>query len=224
MNLYFILEGDKTEVILYPQWIEYVLTNYSKVDFENEATENSYYIFSGGGIPSIYNHTVNAIKNINDNPIYDKLIVCLDGEEIGVEARLNEIKSYIDKSGVKLTESCEIHFVVQNICIETWFLGNKKIVKKIPEGLKLREFLTHYDVTENDPELMNKIDSYRNKAHFHYSYFREILKEHNLTYSKSKPKVVMEKTYFEQLEKRTNDTEHIPTFKQLLDLLYSIAK
>lgn len=224
MNLYFILEGDKTEVILYPQWIEYILTNYSKVDFENEATENSYYIFSGGGIPSIYNHTVNAIKNINDNPIYDKLIVCLDGEEIGVEARLNEIKSYIDKSGVKLTGSCEIHFVVQNICIETWFLGNRKIVKKIPEGLKLREFLTHYDVTENDPELMNKIDSYRNKAHFHYSYFREILKEHNLTYSKSKPTVVMEKTYFEQLEKRTNDTEHIPTFKQLLDLLYSIAK
>lgn len=224
MNLYFILEGDKTEVILYPQWIEYVLTNYSKVNFENEATENSYYIFSGGGIPSIYNHTVNAIKNINDNPIYDKLIVCLDGEEIGVEARLNEIKSYIDKSGVKLTESCEIHFVIQNICIETWFLGNRKIVKKIPEGLKLREFLAHYDVTENDPELMNKIDSYRNKAHFHYSYFREILKEHNLTYSKSKPKVVMEKTYFEQLEKRTKDTEHIPTFKQLLDLLYSIAK
>lgn len=224
MNLYFILEGDKTEVILYPQWIEYVLTNYSEVDFENEATANSYYIFSGGGIPSIYNHTVNAIKNINDNPIYDKLIICLDGEEIGVEARLNEIKSYIDKSGVKLTESCEIHFVVQNICIETWFLGNRKIVKKVPEGLKLREFIKHYDITENDPELMNKIDSYRNKAHFHYSYFREILKEHNLTYRKSKPTVVMEKTYFQQLEKRTDDTEHIPTFKQLLDLLYSIAK
>ncbi len=224
MNLYFILEGDKTEVILYPQWIEYVLTNYSEVNFENEATENSYYIFSGGGIPSIYNHTVNAIKNINDNPIYDKLIICLDGEEIGVEARLDEIKSYIDKSGVKLIESCEIHFVVQNICIETWFLGNRKIVKKIPEGLKLREFIKHYDITENDPELMNKIDSYRNKAHFHYSYFREILKEHNLTYRKSKPTVVMEKTYFQQLEKRTDDTEHIPTFKQLLDLLYSIAK
>jgi hypothetical protein len=224
MNLYFILEGDKTEVILYPQWIEYVLTNYSEVDFENEATANSYYIFSGGGIPSIYNHTVNAIKNINDNPIYDKLIICLDGEEIGVEARLDEIKSYIDKSGVKLTESCEIHFVVQNICIETWFLGNRKIVKKVPEGLKLREFIKHFDITENDPELMNKIDSYRNKAHFHYSYFREILKEHNLTYRKSKPTVVMEKTYFQQLEKRTDDTEHIPTFKQLLDLLYSIAK
>lgn len=224
MNLYFILEGEKTEVLLYPKWIEYVLPDYSQIDFETEATENSYYIFSGGGIPSIYNHTINAIKNINDNPIYDKLIVCLDGEEIGVDARIAEIKNHINDSGVELTASCEIHFVVQNICIETWFLGNRKIVKKVPEGLKLREFLNHYNITEEDPEIMDKMDLYRNKAHFHYSYFREILKEHNLTYRKSKPTVVMEKTYFEQLEIRVDDTEHLPTFKQLVDLLYSIAE
>lgn len=223
MNLYFILEGEKTEVLLYPKWIEYVLPNYSKVDFENEATENSYYIFSGGGIPSIYNHTLNAIKNINDNPIYDKLIVCLDSEEIGVTGRIDEIKNYINNSGTQLTQHCDIHFVVQNICIETWFLGNRKIVKKIPEGLKLREFIKHYDITEEDPEIMDKMELYRNKAHFHYSYFREILKEHNLTYRKSKPTVVMERSYFQQLEIRVNETEHLPTFKQLVDLLYSIA-
>jgi len=223
MNLYFILEGEQTEVQLYPKWINYILPNYSKVDFENKATKDCFYIFSGGGIPSIYNHTINAIKNINDNPIYDKLIVCLDGEEIGVDARICEIEKYINDSGVNLTTDCEIHFVVQNICIETWFLGNKKIVKKMPEGLKLREFIEHYNITEEDPELMNKMKLYRNKAHFHYIYFKEILKEHNITYSKSRPTVVMEKSYFQQLEKRVDETEHLSTFKQLIDLLYSIA-
>ncbi|NOQ26471.1 MAG: hypothetical protein GQ564_14025 [Bacteroidales bacterium] len=223
MNLYFILEGEKTEVLLYPKWINHILPNYSQVDFENEATQDSYYIFSGGGIPSIYNHTVNAIKNINDNAIYDKLIVCLDGEEIGVISRIEEIKNYINDSGVKLIDKCDIHFVVQNVCIETWFLGNRKVVKKVPEGLKLREFIEHYNITEKDPELMNKMDLYRNKAHFHYSYFKEILKEHDLTYRKSKPTVVMEKPFFNQLEKRVDETEHLPTFKKLIDLLRSFA-
>ncbi|CAH8283888.1 hypothetical protein EV196_103449 [Mariniflexile fucanivorans] len=223
MNLYFILEGEKTEVLLYPKWINYVLPNYSEVDFENQATQDCYYIFSGGGIPSIYNHTINAIKNINDNPIYDKLIVCLDGEEIGVDARIDEIKNHINHSGVHLNNNCEIHFVVQNICIETWFLGNRKIVKKVPVGLKLRDFIEHYNITEEDPELMDKMEMYRNKAHFHYSYFKEILKEHNLIYRKSKPTIVMEKSYFQQLEKRVDETEHLPTFKQLIDLLYSFV-
>lgn len=224
MNLYFILEGEKIEVLLYPKWIEIILPNYTQVDFEKDATENSYYIFTGGGIPSIYNHTVNAIKNINENPIYDKLIICLDGEEIGVDARLEEIQNYIKESGEKLNDNCEIHFVIQNVCIETWFLGNRKIVKKVPEGLKLREFLEFYDVTNEDPELMDKIDLYRNKAHFHYSYFREILKEHNLTYKKSKPNVVMDKSYFLQLEQRIIETEHLQSFRQLHALLYSIAE
>lgn len=224
MNLYFILEGEKTEVQLYPKWIGFILPDYAEVEFENQANENNFYIFSGGGIPSIYNHTVNAIKNINDNPIYDKLIVCLDGEELGVDARLAEIKKYILDSGVILNHTCDIHFVVQNVCIETWFLGNRKIVKKLPEGLKLREFLIHYDITIDDPELMNKMDSYRNRADFHYHYFREILKEHNIFYRKSKPTVVMERSFYEELEKRIDETDHMPTFKQLIELLYSFKK
>lgn len=222
MNLYFILEGDKTEVLLYPKWIGYVLPTLIQVDFESEVIENNYYIFSGGGIPSIYNHTVNAIKNINDNPNFDRLIVCLDGEEIGAEKRIKEISDYVIESGVILNKKCTLDFVVQNICIETWFLGNRKIVKKVPEGLLLREFIEHYDVVVECPEEMDKIEGYRNKAHFHYSYFREILKEHNLSYKKSRPNIVMDKTFFDELEKRVTDTTHLPSFKQLLTLLYEI--
>lgn len=222
MNLYFILEGEATETLLYPKWINFVLPNYSQIDFESQADKNNFYIFSGGGIPSIYNHTVNAIKNINDNPIFDRLIVCLDGEEIGVEARIKEIKDYIRESKVILNLNCKLDFVIQNICIETWFLGNRKIVKNNPSGELLKEFKKFYDISKNDPEKLELYEGYRNKAHFHYSYFREVLKEHNLVYKKSQPKVVLEKTFFEQLEIRVNETVHLPTLKQLLNLLYEI--
>ncbi|TDD76928.1 hypothetical protein [Flavobacterium caseinilyticum] len=223
MNLYFILEGEKTEILLYPKWISYVLPDYSQVDFENQVIKNNFYIFSGGGIPSIYNHTVNAIKNINDNPVFDRLIVCLDGEEIGIEGRIKEIKDYIEKSKVILNENCKLDFVVQNVCVETWFLGNRKIVKKNPDGTLLKEFKIFYDVSTNDPEELDLMKGFRNKAHFHYSYFREILKEHyNLVYKKSQPKVVLEKTFFDELEIRITETNHLSSFKQLITLLYQI--
>lgn len=222
MNLYLILEGETTETLIYPKWINYILPNYSQIDFEYQADKDNFYIFSGGGIPSIYNHTVNAIKNINDNPKFDRLIVCLDGEEIGVEERIKEIKDYIEKSNVILNESCKLDFVIQNVCIETWFLGNKKIVKKIPNGTLLKEFKNFFDVSTNDPEELMLFEGYRNRAHFHYSYFREILKEHNLVYKKSNPKIVLEKTFFDQLENRANETNHLPTFKQFLSLLSEI--
>lgn len=223
MNLYFILEGEKTEMILYPKWINFILPHFIHAPLISNVNNNSYYLFSGAGIPSIYNHTVNAIKDINDNPIFNRLIVCLDGEEIGVEERINELKNYIQASGVSLVESCQLDIVIQNICIETWFLGNRKVVKKIPEGQLLREFINHFNVTSEDPEIMDKMDSFRNKAHFHYAYFREILKEHNLVYRKSQPKIVMDKAYFEELEKRVNETEHLSSFKSFITLLYEIS-
>jgi hypothetical protein len=222
MNLYFVLEGEKTEVLLYPKWITYIIPQLTQVDSESDIKGNNFYIFSGGGIPSIYQHTVNAIKNINDNPVFDKLIVCLDGEEIGIEARIQEIRDYITESKVVLNSKCEIDFVIQNICIETWFLGNRKIVKRNPENEQLRNYMEHYNVINKDPELMNKMENFRNKAHFHFSYFREVLKEHNLSYSKSKPKIVLEASYVDELIKRTNETQHLPSLKNFISLLLEI--
>jgi hypothetical protein len=222
MNLYFLLEGEKTETLLYPKWISYIIPELMQVDYEKDIRENNFYVFSGGGIPHIYRHAVNAMKNINDNPVFDRLIVCLDGEEIGVEARIQEIKSYIAESGVLLNNKCKMEFVIQNVCIETWFLGNRKIVKRNPLNEQLKKYIEHYNVVNNDPELMNKMENFRTKAHFHFSYFREILKEHNLSYSKSKPKIVLESTYVDELIKRTNQTNHLPSFKNFIDLLNEI--
>lgn len=219
MNLYFVLEGEQTEIQLYPKWIEYFLPELQQVYFEKDVVANNYYIFSGGGIPSIYNHTINAIKNINNNPIFDRLIVCLDGEEIGVEDRIIEAKKKIEDSGVILVDNCKIEIIIQNICIETWFLGNRRVIKRNPSNSNLNSFLVNHNVINQDPELMDKIDGYRNKAHYHFSYLREVFKEHNLRYSKSRPTVVLERTYLDELVSRTNDTDHLKTLKNFFNLI-----
>lgn len=222
MNLYFVLEGERTETLLYPKWIESILPSFKQVDFEDEAVKNNYYIFSGGGIPSIYNHTINAIKNINDNPIYDKLIVCLDAEELTPGDRINEIKESILKDGVILNSDCEIHFIIQNICIETWFLGNRRIVKRNPQDTDLIEYLKFYNVIDNDPEKLPKKEGFRNKAHFHFTYLQSVFKERKLRYSKSRPKTVLTPSYLEELIKRTDETDHLHYLKELLILLKEI--
>ena len=56
--------------------------------------------------------------------------------------------------------------------------------------------LTFYNVMTDDPELMQMLEGYRNNADFHYHYLREILKEHGLSYSKSRPKEVLEESFF----------------------------
>lgn len=222
MNLYFVLEGDQTEPKVFPKWIEYILDDYTEVDFFNEATNNNYYMFSGGGIPSIYNHVINAIKDINDTNIYDRLIVCLDAEDIGVEDRKQKVLKKIVDNGVILNEKCQLEIVVQNVCIETWFLGNKKVVKNNPQSPELISLKNFYDVSENDPEQMTKQSNFTTKAQFHFKYFREVLKERNQRYSKSNPKIVTHETYFNELRNRVSTTEHIKSFKNLLDILEEI--
>ncbi|MES2484716.1 MAG: hypothetical protein V4581_02055 [Bacteroidota bacterium] len=221
MNLYIILEGEQTETIVYPAWIKHILPNYTKVDFEYSAKENNFYIFSGGGIPSIYNHVVNAIKNINDNPIYNKLIVCLDGEEIGYDARIAKVNKTIDESGIKLTDDCQLHIIVQDACIETWFLGNRKIFKRNPQSLLLREYINHYNVLTLDPENMGNY-THKNKARFHIEYLREIFKEQNLIYKKNRPEEVTNEKYLNELISRNKETNHLVSFSIFIELLFQI--
>ncbi|CAG5080080.1 hypothetical protein [Parvicella tangerina] len=223
MNLYFVLEGDQTEPKVFPKWLEFILPHFSQVYFETDATEHNYYMFSGGGIPSIYNHTVNAIKNINEHRLYNKLIVCLDGEEIGVEERVQELLAHIEESEVVLNIDCTLHIVVQEVCIETWFLGNRRIIKRNPQKQLLKDYLSFYNVRLEDPELLEIFnDSFRTKAQFHYSYFKEVLREKNLNYRKSKPTIVQDLTYLQELTNRVTDTGHINSFKQFVDLLNDI--
>lgn len=217
MNLYFLFEGDQTEPFLYPIWISKELPHLSRIDFISEAQINNYYVFSGGGIPSIYKHAVNAIKDINDNGKFDFLVICVDAENIGIEQRISKFSQYFENARVELTGKCKIIYIVQKACIETWFLGNRKIVRRNPTGERLQRYLEHYNVINKDPEQMDRHADFVTDAQFHYSYFREVLKEHNLVYKKSKLDIVSEQYFFDEIVKRVEETQHINSFKTLLD-------
>ena len=180
MNLYLIVEGSETEPQVYPKWLSYTLPQLSQVEDYRAVSQNNYYIFSGGGIPSMYNHIVNAIKDINAVGKYAYLIICIDSEEISVERRKEKILDFIKEKDVELTGSCQLKFVIQHRCIETWFLGNRKVYKRNPQGKKFKVYSGFYNVEKDDPELMKKYAGFKLTTHFHQSYLREMLKEYNI--------------------------------------------
>ena len=222
MNLYIIVEGE-AELKAYPKWLSYTLPQLSQVDDYRDVTHNNYYIFSGGGIPSMYNHIVNAIRDINTVKSYSYFIICIDSEEVSVERRKEKVLEFIKAEGVQLMDSCELKFVIQHRCMETWFLGNRKVYKRNPQGEKFREYSAFYNVEKDDPELMEKYEGFKLTPRFHYAYLREMLKEYNIRYSKHNPKAVLEETYFDEIVKRVLDEPtNLNSFSGFLALIEEI--
>jgi len=91
MNLYFLVEGKRTEVKVYPKWLGYLLPAFKRVKYPNEAVENNYFLISGNGYPCILNQIITSIEEINELGNYNHLIVCLDAEENTVEEHINSI-------------------------------------------------------------------------------------------------------------------------------------
>lgn len=222
MNIYLLLEGEKTEFELYPAWLSYLLPELHPINSLQKKSKNSYYLRCGFGIPDIYNHTVNAIKDINKYQSFDYLIVCLDAEEMNEEGRRNKFLLKIREREIKLNPNCHLKIIVQNKCIETWLLGNRKVYKQNPEGELFRKFAKLYNVSKNDPELMSKIDNFRTTARFHEIYLKEMLKEYNMFYRKVTPRIVSGKPYFEELVTRIESSSHLKSFAYFISLCKEI--
>lgn len=94
MNLYFLVEGN-TEKDFYPSFLDFYFGNkISKVDFSIDAISNNYFLIGSGGHPFIYNGSKipkdsdaalkNSILEVNANPVFDFLVICLDADELTV--------------------------------------------------------------------------------------------------------------------------------------------
>ncbi len=66
MNVYMVVEGRRTEPKVYPAWLSLLKPDFKRVDSPKLMTGNSYYLFSACGIPAIYNHIVNSVKDIGE--------------------------------------------------------------------------------------------------------------------------------------------------------------
>lgn len=230
MNLYFLVEGRSTEKKVYPKFITHFIGNkLTRVEEFDKIEENNYFLLSGNGYPRIISNVLkNSILDINSVKKYNYLIVCIDTDENDFKEREKELNKYLKKfkeeDAIELINTCEIILIAQNRCIETWFLGNEKIYKQNPQSIYLRSYQNHYNVRDNDPELMPSFNEFDTNANFHFVYLRELLSERNVRYSKKHPRDVGEPHYLEELVKRSSEKDHLKSFKKFYDFCCLVKK
>ncbi|MDX2303469.1 MAG: hypothetical protein NW226_11750 [Microscillaceae bacterium] len=222
MNLYFLVEGAKTEMIVYPQWLSYLIPQLTQAESISEVRENNYFMLSGGGVPQIYDQLEKTIQDINASGKFKYLVFCVDSDEMTVEEKKEEIHNKIKTKNLELID-CHLEIIVQNVCIETWFLGNKKIFPNDLDSELFRKYVQHYNVRENDPERMPLLPEaeFDTHAQFHESYLRELFKEkfknQPIRYSKNHPGEVTKEYYLKALQQRILDNPgHLMSFQYFI--------
>ena len=229
MNIYMIVEGAETETKVYPEWLKILAPNMKRVYDAWDVRENNYYLFSGGGIPSIFQHISNAIADVNQiakdsGVLYDYLMVCMDTEEEDRAFIERKINDQLRLDG-RILEHAQLVIFEQNICMETWFLGNRVVFKENPQNQRLFEYVRFYNVKTDNPELMGNIDAneFGSKAQFHHQYLRDIFRERNIRYSKNNPREVSARSYLDRLVERYVETGHIESFGRWYEFVKKIG-
>jgi len=224
MNLYFLVEGRRTEQKIYRHWLTYLLPDLIEVDGFSEVEQNNYFLRGARHkSPSFQKRLKASILEVNQSA-YDYLIICIDAEERTVEETrqgIIQILVELEISGVKLKDNVYFEIVVQNKCIETWFLGNRRMISHDPQDHDLVEYIRYFDVAIDDPELMTRPahdNRFRTAAQFHLDYLKKIFVEMNLSYSKTRPRHVIEAYYLAQLQNRIQETDHLNSFRYLCNL------
>lgn len=219
MNIYFLVEGKQTERKVYPKWLSILLPEITEVDFFDDVVALNYKIFSGNGFPHLlHNHLQASIEDINAAGNYDYFVICLDSDDFTVQERTDEILEFISSNNLEILPQTKLKIVVQQKCIESWLLGNRKIFKTNPHNQNLVDSIQFYDVSKSDPEKMQKPEHYVGSiANFHFGYLRDLLRERNISYSKKFPRDVVEAHYLKELILRSEETEDLSTFRVFLD-------
>ena len=218
MNLYIIVEGRRTEKKVYPAWLTQLVPAIERINWAYQATNNNYFLFNGNGFPALlHNHLKNSIDEVNELGNFNYLVLILDVDESTVEGRIKEVNDFLTENKLEINIDTELVIIPQNRCIESWFLGNRKIFKSNPKNSELVKYVQFYNVKENDPEQMGIFPNFNTHSQFHADYCTEFLKERNIRYSKNRPNGVIEKDYLESLIQRGNDTSHIQSFKFFTD-------
>jgi hypothetical protein len=129
---------------------------------------------------------------------------------------MDEITAFLNRK----TCSARIFIIVRHFCFETWALGNKRVGPRQPKDPILRRYKSFFDVLNKDPELLSGYppEGY-NRAQFAAKYLRKMLNDRgrNVTYTKGNPVYISHPTYFNEVKKRYETTEHIKSFSTFLD-------
>jgi len=220
MNIYFLVEGQSTEADVYPVWLSYLIPELKRVDNFDEVEQNNYYLFSSYGVPYIEKDIINAIEDINSLGRYNYFVICMDADAATVPQRETKILNLLEEAQTNLI-GASLKIIVQNRCIETWFLGNRKVYTRNPKNNnRFIEYSKFYNVSQNDPELMMKPDNFEGSiSRFHFAYLKAMFIERgNMLYSKADSTEVQRLSYLNELKNRVNNEPyHLSTFVNFLN-------
>jgi len=216
MNIYIIVEGEIGSVNVYKKWIKYINPNLNNVDYPSEISENNYYILGGQGYPRIKDIIRNSIDDINTFNNIDRFVVAIDAEDSAYEEKHKEFSEFIEQFSFK----AKYFLIIQNSCLETWALGNRKISPIFPKNEELIEFKKYFDVSTNDPELLPPYSKLKlNRSQFAFRYLVRLLndKYRNISYSKTNTSVIQEHKFFIEIRKRMESTNHLQSFNGFIN-------
>lgn len=214
MNIYLVVEGKKTEPIVYPKWIKYINPQFKIVQDIDEVCDNHILMISGGGFPSYLSIIKNAALDVASNERFDRLVIAIDSEEMTYVDKRAEIEDFVNNLNLNI----EYKVVVQHFCIETWALGNRILVPRQSDDERVKMYRDIWDVLDNDPAGLPPLSEDINRAQFAEKYLKALINAHyrNLTYSKWNPKVLLDRKYFNRVKSRFEDTDHIASFNDFL--------
>jgi hypothetical protein len=214
VNIYTVVEGEIGERYVYEKWIPFINPTLSFVNDIFEIKNDNFAIIAGMGLPFTFEVIEDAIQDVNTVGNIDRFVIAIDSEDMSFDEKLEEVREFLaDKPCI-----AEIKIIIQHFCLETWALGNKKVGPRKPKDLTLSEYKRVFNVLEKDPELLPAYKGL-NRAQFALIYLRKMLndKNRNLTYTKNNPKALLYETYFNEIKKRHDDSDHILSFSTLLD-------
>jgi hypothetical protein len=229
MNIYFLVEGE-AELGVYPKWIDFLLESKLKRNLAfDEVVENEYFIFNGGGIGKMVHRSIkNTVQEVIQNPVYDWLIIIVDADDQAINDRIQRIEAvFTEPNFPQLPTNCTKKIIIQNRCFETWLCGHREAHATANTLLNknVQRFLSYYNVSENDPEFMNKdthiLFSTLTVAKYHAAYLHHLLLPKK--YNKGTANQLIEVTYLEKLQERLIQTPtHLLTFNNMLSFFKAL--
>lgn len=230
MNLAFLVEG-RTELNLYPRWITHLTALTECTTGYQGVINNQFTILNVEGYRKMTTEIPNAIKDITANPVFDYLVIVIDGDNEGMASRQAFVNTILAKPDTPpLPANCQCKIIVQNVCIETWFTGHTDHFQAAQNcnDNGIVSFLAQYDVENNDPELMPNYyppNIVHSIGKYHEMYLARMLKGANSRwkYNKSTAHSLIDIPYFQRLEQRLTETPtHLNSFADMVSFLKNL--
>lgn len=226
MNFYFLVEGKNTEPEAYPRFIEHFVDGYYKVNKLEELTINNYIIESGYGYPNIlkiFNNTLTKIAEFNKKSKHngkkvDTLVFVIDADNYKnpASARKNVEQIISDRKNLIKDAKISVRYVIQNLCIESWFLGNKNAFPDTYTD-EFKKYVDYFDVKHCSPDKMRSPIPDISHAQYSCKYLIEMLHQSGEIYGKSNTTFVTTPNYIDGVNERCSNGD-IQSFKDLLEI------